>query len=741
MSLEAGWYHDPSDANQLRYWDGDAWTAHVRPAAHAGSSLVTSEPVIHGVAIVEEFDSGATADVYRGRQEALDRDVAVKLIRGSIDAAALERFKREQVAMGRLSGHPGIVPVYESGVTPNGQPYLVMPFLPGSLAEELRASGAFPPVDAVGVMAQVCDAVHFAHSNGVLHRDIKPANILRSTTRDPMITDFGIAQLGHDDEFAKHDGSMTPLYAAPEVLTGGEASVASDVYALGATLYALLVGAPAFSEGERTLGSIRDRVQHEAVPELPVELPRHVSDAVMRAMAKSPPQRPASASDLADLLRRAPVKPPPPTVAPSPAPNGGPAPSPVREPADDGPTGHRAGWIAAVVAIVVLGGLGAWWLTARGDGDTTASSDDAVAGAPTAETPEQAEQAEQSAQDDAAEPLAPAPTTAPPLQPIDPVKPAFDLLESQARHSRDAYRVGYVGCGIVGVASGTPIGDRFLLTSADVFNAGWLVEARPLEGGDALPATVLGLTGDGLAVLELGSPVPALAATTDVGQGEQLAVVGVISPDSLFTAAEGSVVAVAGATLEVSMLAGAARSSVGAPVFDSEGRLVGTVSGIDGTTAIVSTEATREVVDSSPVCEAISDYSPGNVQLDSNRSVVLSQQLATALADGDWPEVRQLEPGKADYSNQRFQNGWGTLRRSTLIPVRVNDLRSVDEWRFLLVAHERDGGEITKLFCVTWEVDVASGTVDQTGRDSELIDEFAGWVDPATFLDASQREC
>lgn len=167
--------------------------------------------MIAGVELAEIVGNGATALVYRGHQPALGRDVAVKIINGTFDDAARQRFEREQVAMGRLSVHPGIVPIYQSGLTITGQPYLVMPFFGDSLADELLKVGRFDPPVACAVMAKVCDAVQFAHDQGIVHRDIKPGKILCSPMGDPMIADFGIAQLGADDTFARQDTSLTPL--------------------------------------------------------------------------------------------------------------------------------------------------------------------------------------------------------------------------------------------------------------------------------------------------------------------------------------------------------------------------------------------------------------------------------------------------------------------------------------------------------------------------------------------------
>ena len=145
---------------------------------------------IEGLVDPRAIGEGGNAVVYRAYQPALDRQVAVKVLKGLVDDDARRRFDRERRAMGRLSEHEGIVTVYESGFTERGEPYLVMPLLPGSLEDELR-SGPLPWRAAVEVMADVCDTVGIAHESGVVHRDLKPGNIMRSPTGRPLVADFG----------------------------------------------------------------------------------------------------------------------------------------------------------------------------------------------------------------------------------------------------------------------------------------------------------------------------------------------------------------------------------------------------------------------------------------------------------------------------------------------------------------------------------------------------------------------
>ncbi len=280
----------------MRYWNGWLWTDHVR--------ALRAEERIDGVLLGDVVGSGATAEVRLGRQPTLDRNVAVKIIASDLDDAAKKRFQREQMAMGRLSGHPGIVPVYQAGLTSADRPYIVMPHLQGSIASEVIANGPIPPGDAAALMAKVCDAVAFAHEHGVLHRDVKPGNIMRSPNGDPMLTDFGIAAFASDDEPAGADSALTPLYAPPEVLAGHGATGAADVYSLGATLYTIVAGVPAFADGDSGLEAVRARVLNEPVSRPAVPIPDALWAAIASAMSKDPGERPGPA-ELATTLRAA----------------------------------------------------------------------------------------------------------------------------------------------------------------------------------------------------------------------------------------------------------------------------------------------------------------------------------------------------------------------------------------------------------------------------------------------------
>lgn len=179
---------------------------------------------------------GGFASVYRARQPAFDRDVAIKVLTQSITDEARMRFERECVAIGGLSGHPNIVTVYEHGMTPDGSAYIVMEFLDGgSLADRVSRSGPLPWTTVCEIGVKLAGALESAHRRSVLHRDLKPDNVLVSRFDEFKLGDFGIARVTGRDVTAEGFITATPAHAPPEILSGGDPKVASDVYSLAST--------------------------------------------------------------------------------------------------------------------------------------------------------------------------------------------------------------------------------------------------------------------------------------------------------------------------------------------------------------------------------------------------------------------------------------------------------------------------------------------------------------------------
>ncbi|OOL32683.1 protein kinase, partial [Rhodococcus rhodochrous] len=161
---------------------------------------------------------GGFGIIYRCRQPALDRVVAIKVLSSNPDEADRIRFLREQQAMGRLSGHPNIVHVLEAGVTGTGRPYIVMPFhRRDSLDAWITRRGPRTTTEVVDIGIKLAGALETAHRAGVLHRDIKPANILLSEYGEPQLADFGIARLADRQDTTRGVVVGSPAYTAPEV--------------------------------------------------------------------------------------------------------------------------------------------------------------------------------------------------------------------------------------------------------------------------------------------------------------------------------------------------------------------------------------------------------------------------------------------------------------------------------------------------------------------------------------------
>ncbi|MEM9653038.1 MAG: protein kinase [Actinomycetota bacterium] len=265
---------------------------------------------IEGLEDIQQIGAGGSSRVYRARQVDLDRIVAVKVLNPGHDQNVAKRFDRERKAMGRLSLHEGIVPVYSTGLTAHNEPYLVMPFYAnGSLQDQIDA-GALEWETAVSYVDVAAETIAEAHDEGVVHLDLKPANILLTNGGAPRIADFGIAKLtsGQGASAGTTQGAaFTPAYSAPETFLDGETGPPSDVYGLGATLWALLVGHPPFlTPGDDTnLMAVIGRVVNNPVGDLRHFTPGPICDVIERAMAKRPEQRYQTAREFSLALKSA----------------------------------------------------------------------------------------------------------------------------------------------------------------------------------------------------------------------------------------------------------------------------------------------------------------------------------------------------------------------------------------------------------------------------------------------------
>jgi WD40 repeat protein/predicted Ser/Thr protein kinase len=265
-------------------------------------------PTIPGYEIVEELGRGGMGVVYLARDTQLDRLVAIKMsqFHGLPDGAKeRRRFRTEAEAMARLK-HANIVPVHHTAEV-GGEPYFVMEYCAGGSLEERARGTAGDPRECARLVELLARAVAAAHAQGVLHRDLKPANVLLDAGGQPRIADFGLARK-LDDASRTQSAEVvgTPSYMAPEqAVAAGAVSFATDVYALGAVLYALLTGRPPF-QGRNVLDTLQQVLHREPVPPRrlrPVVL-RDLDTICLKCLEKEPHRRYASAAALAEDLAR-----------------------------------------------------------------------------------------------------------------------------------------------------------------------------------------------------------------------------------------------------------------------------------------------------------------------------------------------------------------------------------------------------------------------------------------------------
>ena len=274
-----------------------------------------------------ELGSGGMARVYLGRDEVLDRPVAVKVLNPVHGGTEIgDRFEREGRTAARLS-HPNIVQVYDAGEAQfDGREtsYIVMEYVPGGdLKALIDGRGRLSGSELAGLGDQVCAGLAHAHEHGVIHRDIKPHNILLDENGHAKVTDFGIAR-ALDTTQATRTGSFlgTALYSSPEQLQGKKVTPKSDVYSLGATLYQAAAGTPPFS-GTSPIEIASQHVSKAPVPprQLGADVSEDVQALILDCLAKHPDDRP-TASEVrsrleAEIPSAAPAPPPAPVTSPT----------------------------------------------------------------------------------------------------------------------------------------------------------------------------------------------------------------------------------------------------------------------------------------------------------------------------------------------------------------------------------------------------------------------------------------
>lgn len=255
--------------------------------------------------IKKQLGQGGMGQVLLGYDEALQREVAVKIMRtGAHSQEDLQRFQREALTASKLS-HPGIVTVYEMGQD-NGLLYLAMELVEGISFKQLIVAGQVPSCDSLKrnlmLFRQVLEAIEFAHSNGVVHRDLKPDNLMVTRSGQAKVLDFGLAFIVGDHSLTMTGdiGMGTPAYVAPEQIKDfAHTDCRADIYSLGAILYELSTGSPPL-EADKTLTLIYKAMNEEPQPPSLINpaLGNQFDDMVLQMLRKRPQERYATVGEL-----------------------------------------------------------------------------------------------------------------------------------------------------------------------------------------------------------------------------------------------------------------------------------------------------------------------------------------------------------------------------------------------------------------------------------------------------------
>lgn len=646
--------------------------------------------------------------------------VVVKVLTAVDAEATRRRFDRERRAMGRLSQAPGIAPLYDSGFTPAGQPWLLMPYYErGSLQQVLDTQGPLPSERVRDIGVRISRAVHAAHENGVFHRDLKPANILVSRSGQPDVADFGIAHLVDESGGMSQALTMTPLYTAPEIFDGVDSGAASDVYSLGALLYALLNGRPAFlkdATGGAPMLALMRRINEEPVPALPAEVPASLAAVIARSMSKDPNARQPSAAAFADELAALNLTAPPAQVAPP-------------APAAKGRTGTLVAAAIVVLILAVAGALGATMLL----------NDDAS--------------------DDVADPdrgVTPVVTVTPTPTPVDAgpvvVTAAFDSVAAASAGATSVVRVEAFSCTGAESAIGVVLDDGRVLTDAEILRSPWYVTVT-LDGQSVTARPLTMDLNRSLALLTPDADTFQASTIADVAVDDQV----MLYEGSTFTADAVVVALDSGRLIADLPLAIGAQIDHGTPAFSGDGDLVAiAIEGDEqvGLMPIVDFETGWNRTPPRRSCPSLvrdlHGDDAGQARSAEIAELLYLQRLSDALAAEDWSAVREYEPGKATLTDADFIAGWRPLRQGFIYPVERTGLPDgTASWRLGLIGHETwDGSDLSTLFCVTWEVDGSTGQVVQTNQDTVRVygsqpgqPQRAGFVDPADMIVLIDANC
>ncbi len=351
------------------------FTGIVAACPHDGTLLVSvvQDPLLGTVLagnyeIQEVIGHGGMGVVYKARHALMDRIVAIKMLQAQLisDSMSVKRFQQESQSASRIS-HPNVITVYDFGISPSGQPFIVMDYLLGiSLADVIKEEGQIGVERSIKILAQACDALDHAHKMGVIHRDVKPTNFVLINYDEEKdfvkVVDFGVAKLMNtsaDGQRLTQAGEVcgSPVYMSPEQCTGGELDQRSDIYSMGIVVYETLTGKLPIL-GKTMVDTMSKHISEmppsfqQARPDL--YIPERLEQVVFKALAKDPNDRHQSMDELRIDLENAIPRPGKSQVLRS-------APSDQRSPGEllssfvDGIS--MKVW-AIVLAVAVLGGLG-----------------------------------------------------------------------------------------------------------------------------------------------------------------------------------------------------------------------------------------------------------------------------------------------------------------------------------------------------------------------------------------------
>lgn len=269
--------------------------------------LPSTPPVLSGFTFVRVLGSGGFADVFLYEQQLPRRNVAIKvLLPEVVNPRVRDMFQSEAQLMSQLSTHPAILSVFEAGVSSDGRPYLVTEVCNSGYGERFRAE-TLPVAEALRTGIKIAAALETAHRANVLHRDIKPGNILITAYGHPVLSDFGIASSVYQGDNTKAVGLSVP-WSAPEVIretTTG--TTASEIWALGATVYSLLAGRSPFEVPgkDNSPGHLAGRIlKSKPQPIGRDDVPPQLEALLLKALSKNPIDRQHSAVEFARELQQ-----------------------------------------------------------------------------------------------------------------------------------------------------------------------------------------------------------------------------------------------------------------------------------------------------------------------------------------------------------------------------------------------------------------------------------------------------